>query len=134
MNASEKSLWIQLLAAMLAILVVACLLPLLGDRAVGGFAIVAIGAVGGLVVARRGVVVDERDFAIQKSAVHGGLVVGVSILFFGTLLLAGDRLGLQEVPKSMLTWLLWIAGTAFLLAKGLIGVIAYRKDRRAAQS
>jgi len=53
MNASEKSLWIQLVAAILAVVMVLCLLPMLGDRAMGGFAVMAVGAIGGLVVGRQ---------------------------------------------------------------------------------
>ena len=134
MNASEKSLWIQLVAAGLAFAVAFILIPWFGDRAVGGFAVMAIGGIAGLVVGRKGVVVDERDLAIQKAAINIGWRVACWILFAGLLLLIGGYLGIQAVAKSHLTWLVWIAATAALLTKGLIGVNAYRKDRRASQS
>lgn len=134
MNASETSLWIQFLAGFVAVIVVLCLLPWLGDRAIAGFAVIAIGAVAAWVEGRPGVVIDERDRTIQKKAKHGGLLLGASILFLGLILLAGDYVGPEQIPKSLLAWLLWIAGTTFVTAKGIIGVILYRKDRRAAQS
>ncbi len=74
MNAMEKVAWTELLVSLLAVVVVSCLVPWLGNGATSAFALLALVVLGAVFLRRRGaaVVVDERDRQIARTATRRG--------------------------------------------------------------
>ena len=57
------------------------------------------------------------------------------IVLFMTLIvivLGADRWGVKSVPIGILTWLIWVQVAICYGVKGLVGVISYRRQSRAA--
>ncbi len=135
MTATEKALWLQLLVALAASVVVTAMYPFFGDAARAGFAVMAIAAFAGFFFRRTGtsIIVDERDQAIDRTARNRGLAAGAFVLFIGIVITVSTGSEAEPVSKVFLSWLTWIAATIFILVKGLVGVFEYRKDRRASQ-
>ena len=133
MTRMEKALGLQLLAAVAAIVVVMSMLPFYGDRSRAGFAVLAIGGIAGFFFRRKQneVVIDERDASIARTATERGITLGAGFLFFAlVVLVSGNEQG--AVSTTLLSWILWWTFTVVMFAKGLFGLIAYRKDRQSA--
>ena len=136
MSAMEKVAWFELLVSLTALVAVTALYPWLGNGATGAFGL--LGLLGGCYwfLRQRGsaVVVDERDRDIDRRAIHAGVTTAWPVLFMAliVIVLGADRWGLKNVPLGILTWLVWIQFAICYAVKGLVGVISYRRQSRAA--
>ena len=135
MNAMEKVAWTEFLVSVLAVVVVTCLYPWLGERASGAFGLLGLMVFGALFLRRHGsrVVVDERDRQIAQRATS----IGVSSAWM-TLLLAliaaglwSNYLRIGAVSTSFLNWLTWTQFAVCYGVKGLVAIIAYRRQPHA---
>jgi hypothetical protein len=76
----------------------------------------------------------ERDRAIDQRAIRLGVGAAWMGLFLALIVLVfwssiyNDRV----VPTSFLTWLIWIQFAVCYGVKGLVGVLAYRRQNHAA--
>jgi hypothetical protein len=135
-NAMEKVAWIELVVSVAAVVVVTLLFPWLGFGAFGGFALLALTAVGAVFVRQRGsrVVVDERDRQIERRATTIGIRAAWGMLWSALLVatLWSSYANEAAVSTTFLTWLLWIQFAVCYGIKGLAGVLMYRRQRRAA--
>jgi hypothetical protein len=136
MNAMEKVAWAELLISLTTLVLVTVLYPWLGNAASGAFGL--LGFLGGCYwfVRQRGsaVVVDERDQEIDRRAIHAGVTTAWMILFMALIVitLTADYRGLKSVPIALLTWLVWVQFAICYAIKGLVGVVNYRRQNRAA--
>jgi amino acid transporter len=136
MNAMEKVAWTELSVSIVAVVTVALLIPLVGSAATCGFAVLALVALSGLFLRRRGsqVVVDERDREIARKA--KSVSIGTSWM---TLLIAliiatmwSVHKGEQAVSSLLLNWLIWMQFVIVYGIHGLVSVLMYRSQRHAA--
>jgi hypothetical protein len=132
----EKVAWFELLISLTALVAVTALYPWLGNGATGAFGL--LGLLGGCYwfLRQRGpaVVVDERDRDIDRRAIHAGVTTAWLVLFMAliVIVLGANRWGLKNVPLGILTWLVWVQFAICYAVKGLVGVISYRRQSRAA--
>lgn len=135
MTAMEKTFWWELTVAALSVALVAVLFPLIGDAARGGFGLLGFSAVAiAFLRQRQGVVVvDERDSEIEKMARHGGIIIAAGLLYGALTVIVCTGTEIELVSKTLLSWLLWFTFAICLFAKGLIGIVAYRKSRHDTQ-
>ena len=136
MSAMEKVAWTELIVSGAAVVAVTALYPLLGSAASGAFGLLGLIVCGAWFLRRRGrrVVVDERDREIDLRAKHLGFGTAWMALFLALIAIVfwsnlyNDRI----VATDLLTWLIWIQFAICYGVKGLVGVLAYRRQRRAA--
>lgn len=135
MVAMEKVAWFELLVSVAALAAVTALYPWLGNGAMGAFGI--LGLVGGAYwFLRRGesaTVVDERDREIDQKARFAGVTAGWQVLLLTliVIVLVADFRGAKQVPLSLIVWLVFLQGAVCYGVKGLVGVLAYRRQSRA---
>ena len=136
MNAMEKVAWYKLLVSIAAAVVVTVLLPWLGAQgALAGFALLALLAGSGLFLRKRGtkVVVDERDRGIDYQRIRWGVYAAWMALFLPLLVLTlWSNQTNRPISTLLLTWLLWVDIAILTGVRGLVGVILYRRQSRAA--
>jgi uncharacterized membrane protein len=136
MNAMEKVAWTELLVSVVAVAVVTLLFPWLGSRATSGFAVLALIAVSGVFLRRRGnrIVVDERDREIARRATSIG--VGTAWMTLSTALAAASLWAnfsqIHTVSTEFLNWLIWIQFAICYGTQGLVAVVMYRRQQHAA--
>lgn len=135
MPAMEKVAWFELLISATALVIVTALLPWLGNGALGAFGI--LGFLGGCYwYVRRGAgtIVDERDRAIDQTARFAGVMAAWQVLLLAliAIVLVADHRGAKEVPLNLIVWLVFLQGAICYGVKGLVGVISYRRQSRAA--
>ena len=131
MNAMEKVAWTELAVSVTTVIVVASLVPWLGQGAVGAFGLLGLLGLCGLYTRRRGhqVVVDERDIEIQRSATALGFGTAWMTLY-GTLLAATLWAAYNHVDTVsiwFLNWLIWLQFALVYGIKGLVAIILYRR-------
>ena len=136
MTAMEKAFWWEMTVAIISIALVVLLFPFIGDAARGGFGVLGFSAIAiAFLRQRRGVVVvDERDSEIEKMARHWGIIIAAGLLYGALTVIVCTGTEVELVSKTLLSWLLWFTFAICLFAKGLIGIVAYRKSRYDAQS
>lgn len=136
MTAMEKAAWFELIMAIAVVLLVSALYPWLGDGALGVFGL--LGVLGGcyFFVRQRGtrVTVDERDREIDQRARFMGIYTAwmIMLLTLIAVVVGGEHFGVENVPVMFLTWLIWIQCAICVGIKGLVGVLSYRRQNRAA--
>jgi hypothetical protein len=135
MNAMEKVAWTELLVSVVTIVTVTCLFPWLGSSAAGAFGLLGLIGIGVVFIRKRGesVVVDERDREIALKATRIGVATAwtTSLLALIAITLWSGYANRNAVPTVLLTWLIWIQGALCYGVKGLVGVVAYRRQQRA---
>ncbi|MGD9634406.1 MAG: hypothetical protein AB7G28_19070 [Pirellulales bacterium] len=137
MSAMERTAWFELIVSVVALATVTALYPWLGNGAVGAFGI--LGLLGGAYWFLRrsgpGVTVDERDRAIDLKARFAGVTAGWQVLLLTLIgiVLVSDYRGAKQVPLSLIVWLVFLQGAICYGVKGLVGVLSYRRQSRAAQ-
>ncbi len=136
MSAMEKVAWTELLVAVTTLVVVTALYPWLGNGATGAFGLLAFVVGGAWFLRRRGgaVVVDERDRAIERQTRNAGASAAWQFLFLALIAVGLGQmyLGADHVSLRVLNWLIWAQFAIFVGVKGLVGVISYRRQSRAA--
>ncbi len=136
MTAMEKVAWTELLVSTTTLVIAAVLLPWLGHGASGAFGLLGLLVCGFWFVRTRGksVVVDERDREIERMSTRRGVESAWMLLFLALIAIvlwssyANDKI----VPTWMLTWLVWLQFAICYCVKGLVAVLAYRRQDRAA--
>ncbi len=136
MNAMEKAAWTELLVVVTAMAIALVLIPWLGNRASAAFGFLGFLPLGMLFLRQRGqgVLVDERDREIDKEALRLGVSTAWMMLFTAIILLQqwsvffNDRI----VPIGYITWIIWIQFAICYGVKGLVSILAYRRQRHAA--
>lgn len=136
MNAMERAAWFDLIVSVVALAAVTALFPWLGNGAAGAFGI--LGLVGGAYwIVRRsgpGVAIDERDRAIDAKARFAGVTAGWQVLLLAliVIVLVADYRGAKQVPLTLIVWLIPFHCAICYGVKGLVGVLSYRRQSRAA--
>lgn len=135
MNAMEKAAWFQLIVVVIALLAVLILIPWLGQGAAGAFGLMGVLGFAGLFLRPRGkeVVIDERDREIEKRAMQLGFIASWQVLLFSLIgfVLWSARFNEGVVPAVCLMWLVFLQGAICIGVKGLVSVLAYRRQRHA---
>ena len=136
MRAMEKVAWTEFLVSVTTLVVVTALYPWLGNGATSEFGLLAFVFASAWFLRRRGtaVVVDERDRAIERQARNAGASAAWQFLFVALIAvgLGQSYLGMHDVPLRVLNWLIWVQFAIFIGVKGLVGVVCYRRQNRAA--
>jgi hypothetical protein len=137
MNAMEKVAWTELIVSVVAVIAASLLVPWIGpEAAVSGFALLALIALSGLYLRRRGdrVVIDERDREIARRAT--GIGVGTAWMTLFMALIAATLWSSQSqthaVSTVFLNWLIWVQGAICYGTQGLVAIVMYRRQRHAA--
>jgi hypothetical protein len=136
MNAMEKVAWFELTVSVVALAIVTALYPWLGNGAVGAFGI--LGLLGGSYwfLRRRGagIVIDERDRAIDQKARFAGVTAAWQVMLVAliVIVLVADHQGAKQIPLNLIVWLVFLQGAICYGVKGLVGVLCYRRQSRAA--
>jgi cytochrome bd-type quinol oxidase subunit 2 len=129
----EKVAWTEFLVSVAAIVVVSVLFPWLGSKAHAGFGLLGLLACSAWFVRRRGqtVVIDERDRAIERRATQLGVHAAWMALFVALIVLVlwSSYFNEKVVATRLLTWLIWIQFAICYGVKGLVAVLAYRRQR-----
>lgn len=137
MNAMEKAAWTELLVSVTAVATVTVLYPWLGDGAAGAFGLLGFVVCGMWFLRgrKKKVVVDERDREIEKRATRIGVESAWMALFLALIVLVfwSSLFNNSIVATKLLTWLVWIQFAVCYGVKGLVGVLSYRRQRRATQ-
>jgi hypothetical protein len=136
MNALEKVAWMELIVSSSTLALAALLYPWLGLGATGAFGLLGLLAGAVWFVRRRGneVIMDERDQAIARNS----MLFGIGVTWMGAfmtllaIVLWSSYYNGGVVPTSMLTWLLWTQFAVCYALKGLVAVLAYRRQTLAA--
>ena len=133
MTAMEKVAWTELLVSVAAVVVASVLFPWLGGKAHVGFGLLGLVVCSVWFVRRRGqrVVIDERDRAIEQRATQLGVQAAWMALFLAliALVLWSSYFNDKVVATRLLTWLIWIQFAICYGVKGLVGILAYRRQR-----
>ena len=136
MNAMEKVAWTELVVSAAAMVTAVALVPWLGNRASSAFALLVLLVCSVWFVRKRGpgVVADERDHVIERRATKLGVEAAWMTMFLTLIVLGMWAHFYNEgvVEARYLTWLTWIQFAICYGVKGLIGVMSYRSQRRAA--
>jgi hypothetical protein len=136
MNAMQKVAWTELVASVAALVAASLLIPWLGPGATGAFGLLGLIGLSVVFVRRRGdrVVVDERDREIERTATRIGVGAAWMILF--TVLIAATFWAsysrTNAVSTVFLNWLIWIQFAICYGLKGLVALVMYRSQERAA--
>jgi hypothetical protein len=136
MNAMQKVAWAELMISVAAVIAATLLIPWLGPRATGAFGLLGLLGFSILFLQRRGnrVVVDERDWAIERKAT--GIGVGTAWMTLFTTLIAATLWANYShagaVSTEFLNWLIWVQFAICYGTKGLLAVVMYRKQQHAA--
>jgi uncharacterized protein (TIGR03382 family) len=135
MNAMEKVAWTELLVSVVTVAIVTCLYPWLGNGATSAFALLGLVALSAVFVRRRGaaIVVDERDREIATRATRiasGTAWMTLLIVLAATTLWANYR-DQHAVSTAFLNWLIWTQFAMCYGVKGLVAVLAYRRQPHA---
>jgi uncharacterized membrane protein len=136
MNAMEKVAWTELVVSVSAVGVATLLIPWLGNGATGAFGLLGFLGLCVVFVRRRGnrVVVDERDREIEAHATRIGVGVAWMTLFTALIVatLWANYSHANAVSTGFLNWLLWVQFATCYGIKGLVAVLMYRRQQRAA--
>ena len=136
MNAMEKVAWTELIVSAAAVAAAAALIPWLGNRASSAFGLLGLVVCSLWFLRKRGpgVVVDERDREIERRATKLGVEAAWMTMFLTLIVLGMWAQFYNEgvVAARYLTWLTWIQFAICYGVKGLVGVMSYRSQRRAA--
>lgn len=137
MNALEKVAWTELSLSVAAVCLAMLLVPWLGNGALGAFGILGFIAFGMWFLRKREaqVIVDERDQQISLRATQIGITAAWMMTFMSLIVIVVWK-GMREevtMPTMVVHWLLWIQFAVCYGVKGLVGVLSYRRQRRAAQ-
>lgn len=135
MTAMERVAWTELLVSVVTVATVTVLYPWLGDGATGAFALLVFVACGMWFLRgrKKKVVVDERDREIERRATRIGVEAAWMVLFLSLIVLVmwSSYFNEKIVATKLLTWLVWIQFAVCYGVKGLVGVLSYRRQRRA---
>ncbi len=135
MTAMEKVAWTELLVSITTIVIVAALIPWLGNGATGAFGLLGFLVCGLWFVKGRSksVVVDERDLEIERRSTRRGIESAWMLLFLALIVIVlwSSYANGKVVPTWMLTWLVWLQFATCYCVKGLVAVLAYRKQGHA---
>jgi hypothetical protein len=136
MNAMEKVAWTELIVSAAAVLAAGALIPWLGDGASSAFGLLGLLVCSLWFLRKRGpgVVVDERDREIERQATKFGVEAAWMATFLALIVLVfwSSIYNESVVATRALTWLIWIQFAICYGAKGIVGVIGYRRQRHAA--
>jgi hypothetical protein len=136
MTAMEKVAWIELLVSAAAVAAAGALIPWMGDGASGAFGLLGLLGCSIWLLRKRGpsVVVDERDHEIERRATTVGVETAwmTTSLTLIVLVLWSNLNGEGIVTTRVLNWLIWIQFAICFGVKGLVGVMSYRRQHRAA--
>ena len=136
MSALEKVAWTELIVSVGAVVVVVALIPALGSNAHAAFGLLGFLVCGLWFVRRRGqaVIIDERDREIEREATRHGVEYAWGALFVSLIALVFWSSMYNEgvVPTIVVTWLVWIQFAICYGVKGLVAVLMYRRQHRAA--
>jgi hypothetical protein len=136
MSAMEKVAWTELAVSVSAAATATFLIPWLGHGATGAFALLGLLGLSILFVGRRGnrVVVDERDREIEKHATRIGVSTAWMTLFTALIAVTlwANYSHTYAVSTGFLNWLIWVQFATCYGIKGLVAVVMYRRQQRAA--
>ena len=136
MNTMEKVAWTELIVSLGTVVVVTGIYPWLGSAATGAFGLLGLLACSLWFVKRRGeeVIVDERDREIERKATRHGVEAAWMALFLAliAIVLWSSYFNNKIVATGLLTWLIWIQFAICYAVKGLVAVVIYRRQSRAA--
>ncbi len=135
MTAMEKVAWTELVICVVTMVVVSAMVPWLGHGAAGGFGLLGL-IVGGSLFLRsrgKGVVVDERDRAIEMQSLRTGVVTAWMTLFVALIAATMWSAHIQApgVSTQFLNWLIWVQFVICYAVKGLVAVVLYRRQNAA---
>jgi cytochrome bd-type quinol oxidase subunit 2 len=131
----EKVAWTEFLVSVAAVAIVTCLYSWLGNSATSAFAL--LGLIGfSIVFLRRrgaGIVVDERDREIAKRATRIGCETAwmTLLVVLATTTIWSNYHNQHAVSTTLLTWLIWAQFALCYGIKGLVAVVAYRRQQHA---
>ena len=135
MTAMEKVAWTELIVSITTIAIVTALIPWLGNGATGAFGLLGFLACGLWFVKGRNksVVVDERDLEIERRSTRRGIESAWMLLFLAliAIVLWSTYANGKVVPTGILTWLIWLQFATCYFVKGLVAVLAYRRQGHA---
>jgi len=137
MNAMEKVAWTELLVSLGTIVVVTAIYPWMGPASMSAFGLLGLLVCSLWFVKGRGqaVVIDERDREIERQATRRGIEAAWMALFLALIAIVLWSVYFNEkkaVSIGLLSWLIWIQFALCYAVKGLVAVIAYRRQGRAA--
>lgn len=136
MNAMQKVAWTELLVSLAAVVAATAFYPWLGQGAGGAFGLLGLIGFSALFLRRRGneTVVDERDRAVEQRAMKWGIVAAWELLFMTLIVVVmwSEFHGQKAVSTALLSWLVWVQFAVCYGVKGLVGVLSYRSQNRAA--
>jgi hypothetical protein len=136
MSAMEKVAWTELAISVAAVVVATALYPWLGNSAASAFALLGLLPFSIWFLRRRGpgVLVDERDQAIDRRATQLGVSAAWMFLFTGLIVIGlwSNYFNESVVATRLQTWLIWIQFAICYGVKGFVGVVSYRRQSRAA--
>ena len=135
MNATQKLARMELLISLTAILGALFVFPWLGDRAMGMFGVLGfLGLTPLFLMKRKGkVVTDERDQNIQlRAQLLGFGAAWMSLVLTLVALTAFVNLDVANVPKSTLSFALWVSFALCYAVKGGATLFMYRPSNHAA--
>ncbi|MEX2112135.1 MAG: hypothetical protein WD845_03065 [Pirellulales bacterium] len=132
----EKVAWTELLVSVVAVATASCLYPWLGNGAASAFALMALVTLGAVFLRRRGnvIVVDERDREIASTATRTATATAWMTLLI-VLAVASLWSNYREehaVSTAFLNWLIWAQFALIFAVRGLVAVVAYRRQPHAA--
>ncbi len=136
MNAMEKVAWSELVVSVAAVAAATSLIPWLGAGATASFAMLGLLVLSIVFFRRRGnqVVIDERDREIERRATRIGVGTAWMTLFSALIAatLWANYSHTHAVSTGFLNWLIWVQFAICYGTKGLVAVIIYRRQQRAA--
>jgi uncharacterized membrane protein len=136
MNAMEKAAWMELVVSVGAVALAAALFPWLHDGAAACFSLLGLLGLSYFFVRprRNQVVVDERDWEIDRRALRIGVSVAWMTLFSALIVATmwANYSRTHAVSTRVLNWLIWAQFAICYGTKGLVAVILYRRQQVAA--
>ena len=123
MNAMEKVAWTELIVALGTVVVVTAIYPWLGSAATGAFGLLGLLVCSLWFVRRRG-----------KEVIVDGVEAAWMALFLALIAIViwSSYFNEKMVATGLLTWLIWIQFAICYAVKGLVAVVIYRRQGRAA--
>ncbi len=135
MTAMEKVAWLEFVVSVTAVAAVTAMYPWLGNGALGAFGVLGFVGCGAFFLRSRGqaVAVDERDRAIELRATRLGIETAWMGLFLTLIVLVlwATYRGHDSVRKGILTWAVFAQFAVCYGVKGLVSILAYRRQHRA---
>ena len=132
MSQQEKAAWYQLVVIVVAFAAYFALLPCIGsNRATGAFGILGFIGFGHVLFFRRKngsrVLSDERDHAIQRTALFVALGTFYAVFIAGYLAVLWFFRGRESVPLQVVLSVPWIGFAIVFMAQCVTTIVQYRR-------